>query len=229
LYLVKTPPLVQNLFPRFTWRMNKNVATPQQQKVLYLTFDDGPIPEVTPWVLQQLARYNAKATFFCVGENVCKNTQIFNDVLNAGHSVGNHTYNHRNGWTTPLNDYLDNVAQCAAFVSSNLFRPPYGRLSPKQSQALHQEYNIVMWDVLSGDFDANLSPINCLQNVIKHTQAGSILLFHDSIKASRNLFYALPRVLAHFSELGYVFQALPMQNTTAQNSLIGTNAVALAV
>ena len=224
MYLVKTPPLVQNLFPRFMWRMNKTVATPQQQKVLYLTFDDGPIPEVTPWVLQQLARFNAKATFFCVGENVCKNTKIFNDVLDAGHSVGNHTYNHRNGWATPLHDYLDNVAQCAAFVPSNLFRPPYGRLSPKQSQALHKEYSIVMWDVLSGDFDANLSPINCFQNVVKHTQAGSILLFHDSIKASRNLFYALPRVLAHFSELGYVFQALPMQN----NNIATNHTLALA-
>jgi peptidoglycan-N-acetylglucosamine deacetylase len=214
LYLVKTPPLVQNLFPRFTWRVEKGAAA-AQQKVIYLTFDDGPVPEVTPWVLQQLALYNAHATFFCVGENVCKHTTIFNDVLMAGHSVGNHTYNHRNGWTTPLNDYLDNVAQCAAFVPSNLFRPPYGRLSLKQSHALHAAYDIVMWDVLSGDFDMNLQPENCLQNVIKHTQAGSILLFHDSIKASRNLFYALPRVLAHFSNLGYVFHALPMKNALA--------------
>jgi peptidoglycan-N-acetylglucosamine deacetylase len=221
LYLVKTPPLVQNLFPRYTWRMEKN-AIAAAQKVIYLTFDDGPVPEVTPWVLSQLAEYGAKATFFCVGDNVCRNTAIYDAVVAAGHSVGNHTFNHRNGWNTPVEDYLDNVAQCAEVVDSNLFRPPYGRLSPRQAHSLLSQYNIILWDVLSGDFDSALSPENCAKNVIKHTQPGSILLFHDSIKASRNLFYALPRVLAHFSDLGYSFQALPMQK--AEQMAMGQSA-----
>ena len=197
--------------------MPQNVVQPAS-KIIYLTFDDGPVPEVTPWVLSQLAQYNALATFFCVGDNVRRNTDIFNEVVEAGHSVGNHTFNHLNGWSTPAKTYLDNVAECAAFVSSNLFRPPYGRVSARQAQVLHRDYEIVMWDVLSGDFDQTLQPENCYENVIKHTRSGSILLFHDSIKASRNLFYALPRVLAYFSQLGYQFKALPMKSTQNQTN-----------
>lgn len=203
MYLVKTPKIVQRLFPRMVWCLPCDVPT------LYLTFDDGPIPEVTPWVLNVLAQYGAKATFFCVGENVDKYPHIYEQVKKAGHALGNHTYNHLNGWVTNESDYLLNVQQCAKRVSSNLFRPPYGRLRLGQANRIHHEYEIIMWDVLSGDFDAQLKPEDCFENVIKYTQNGSIIVFHDSIKASKNLMFALPKVLAHFHANGYRFEVIP--------------------
>ena len=206
MYLVKTPRLLQTIFPRYTWRV------PAKEKVIYLTFDDGPIPEITPWVLEQLSRFRAKATFFCVGDNICKNTDIFDELLRQGHSVGNHTFNHLNGWQSKTHDYLDNVAECAAVTKSSLFRPPYGRLRLTQALSLHREYNIVMWDVLSGDFDPMLSPEDCLANVVENARRGSIIVFHDSLKAAKNLFYTLPRVLEHFANMGYRFEALPQQS-----------------
>ncbi len=202
MYLVKTPGFIQDLFPNFTWKV------PTQEKIIYLTFDDGPIPEVTPWVLDQLAQYKAKGTFFCVGENVQKNQDVFQEVINQGHSVGNHTYNHLNGWGSDNIPYFHNIRHCARLVNSSLFRPPYGRLMPKQAQFLQRHYRIIMWDVLSGDFDINISKEQCLQNVVSKAKSGSIVVFHDSLKAQAKLKYVLPKVLEYFHQQGFRFEAL---------------------
>ena len=202
MYLVKTPRLIQNLLPTFTWRI------PTEEKVLYLTFDDGPIPEVTPWVLDTLRQFNAKATFFCVGDNVKKNPSVFQQVLAEGHAVGNHTFNHLNGWDSENISFFHNVRHCAKLVKSSLFRPPYGRLTPKQTQFLTRHYQIVMWDVLSGDFDQTISKEDCLSNVMASTKRGSIIVFHDSQKAAERMMYTLPRLLEHFAAKGYRFESL---------------------
>lgn len=202
-YLVKTPNIVQSLWPRFLWRM------PTQERVLYLTFDDGPIPEVTPWVLDVLKAFGAKATFFCVGENVRRYPDIYQRILAEGHSTGNHTYNHLNGWKTKTLDYLRNVRRCAHLVQSNLFRPPYGRLSPCQHASLERHYTIVLWDVLSGDFDQNVDARQCLENVVENAVSGSIIVLHDNIKTAEKLRFVLPELLRHFTQQGYRFERLP--------------------
>jgi peptidoglycan/xylan/chitin deacetylase (PgdA/CDA1 family) len=202
MYLVKTPLFIQRLFPNFTWRI------PERGKILYLTFDDGPIPEVTTWVIQQLRQYRAQATFFCVGENVSKHPAIYQQLVEEGHALGNHTYNHLNGWASDNVPYFLNVRRCAHLVPSQLFRPPYGRLMPKQAEFLQQHYRIVMWDVLSGDFDENISREQCLTNVLNYAKKGSIIVFHDSLKAWDKLQYVLPKVLEHFSSKGYIFKRL---------------------
>ena len=202
MYLVRTPRLIQNLIPSYTW------SIPTEEKVLYLTFDDGPIPEITPWVLETLKKFNAKATFFCVGDNVKANPSVFKQVLAEGHAVGNHTFNHVNGWDSDNIPYFHNVRHCAKLVKSTLFRPPYGRLTPKQTQFLTRHYDIVMWDVLSGDFDQNISKEEVLKNVISATKRGSIIVFHDSLKAAERMKYALPRALEHFAAKGYRFETL---------------------
>ena len=202
MYLVKTPKIIQNLFPNFTWKV------PTKEKVIYLTFDDGPNPEVTPWVLEQLAEYNAKATFFAVGEEVDKHPEVLQQVVAAGHTTGNHTYNHVSGWASDNIPFFHNTRRCARLVNSTLFRPPFGRLKPKQAQFLQRHYRIVMWDVLSGDFDNNITNEQCLANVTKNAEAGSIVVFHDSAKAKDKLQYVLPKVPAHFAAQGYTFEQL---------------------
>jgi peptidoglycan-N-acetylglucosamine deacetylase len=202
MYLTRTPRLIQNLMPAYTWRV------PTDEKIIYLSFDDGPIPDVTPWVLDTLKQYNAKATFFCVGDNVKKHPSVFQHILADGHAVGNHTFNHLSGWDTENIAYFHNIRHCARVVKSALFRPPYGRLTPKQTQFLARHYQIVMWDVLSGDFDTTISEEACLQNVLAGTRRGSIVVFHDSLKAADNMMYALPRVLSHFAARGYRFESL---------------------
>ena len=214
MYWVKTPHFIQSLFPHFTWRI------PTQEKELYLTFDDGPIPEVTPWVLEQLEAYQAKATFFCVGDNIRKHPEVFQQVLKAGHSVGNHTFNHLNGWSADNLVYLRNIRKCATQVRNPLFRPPYGKMKPKQAQFLQRHYRIVMWDILSGDFDPEVTPEQCLANVINNAGPGSIIVFHDSLKAESKLTYALPKVLEHFSAEGYSFQALKTQSEPKSTGLL---------
>lgn len=205
MYLVKTPFFIQNLFPNFTWRI------PTVEKVLYLTFDDGPIPELTPWVLEQLKLYNAKATFFCVGDNIGKYPEVFQQVIDADHTIGNHTFNHLNGWATDNIPYFHNVRRGANQSNSLLFRPPYGRLKPKQAQFLQRHYQIVMWDVLSGDFDQKISSVQCLNNVVNNANEGSIVVFHDNLKAEEHLKFVLPRVLEYFARQGYTFKALTKQ------------------
>ena len=205
MYLIKTPHFIQNLFPHFTWRI------PTEEKQIFLTFDDGPIPEVTPWVLEQLEKYNAKATFFCVGDNIQKNPEIFQQVKNAGHAIGNHTMNHINGWVSENLTYFHNIRQGARQAKSVLFRPPYGRITPKQTQFLLRHYRIVMWDVLSGDFDNTNSPEQVLRNVVQNAGPCSIVVFHDNIKSQERLEYALPRMLEHFTSEGYTFDSLNAQ------------------
>lgn len=213
MYLVKIPKFIQRLFPNYTWTL------PTTEKVLHLTFDDGPIPEVTPWVLETLQPYDAKATFFCVGDNVRKHPEVLREVIAKGHSVGNHTYHHLNGWSTEPLPYFHNVRHCAELLQTELFRPPYGRLRPKQAQFLQRHYQIVMWDVLSGDFDPNLSEDDCLRNVTRNAGPGSIVVFHDSLKAEAKLRYVLPRVLKHFAALGYRFEAIVPKSQVIETPL----------
>jgi peptidoglycan/xylan/chitin deacetylase (PgdA/CDA1 family) len=205
MYLVKTPWLLKKLYPALTWE------TSPHDRCIYLTFDDGPIPIVTPFVLNILKQYNAKATFFCIGDNINKHPHIFEQVKADGHSIGNHTYNHLNGWQTDDKTYLDNFLMTDELTDANLFRPPYGRIKRSQIKLLKQtkpDLQFIMWDVLSGDFDINLQPEQCLQNVLQHTTRGSVVLFHDSLKAFNRLEYALPKAMEVWSEAGYVFNAL---------------------
>lgn len=178
---------------------------------IFLTFDDGPIPIVTPFVLNILREHNAKATFFCIGDNVNKHPDIYEQVKNDGHAIGNHTYNHLNGWGTADKVYLENTLKNDNLLHTNLFRPPYGRIKRSQVSLLKKErpeMQFIMWDVLSGDFDIKLEPEKCLQNVLKYTRPGSIIVFHDSLKAFPRLEYVLPRAMKVWEEKGYAFESL---------------------
>jgi len=203
MYLVKTPWWLKKLFSSaLTWK----VAA--QENEIFLTFDDGPHPTITPFVLDLLRKYNAKATFFCIGKNVQQYHDVFRQILDEGHRVGNHTHNHLNGWKTSDKEYLENIFLAKKYIDSNLFRPPYGRISRFQIQQLKPAFDIIMWDVLSGDFDINLSPQKCLQNVVSHTSPGSVIVFHDSEKAFPRLNYALPKALEYFTEKGFVMEGI---------------------
>lgn len=191
-------------YPLLTWQIKTD------EKVIYLTFDDGPHETATPFVLNILKKYNAKATFFCIGKNVQLHSEIYERIINEGHSVGNHTFNHLNGWKVNDENYLSDIKNASAVIQSKLFRPPYGRIKKSQAKILQPNYNIIMWSVLSGDFDVNLSPQKCLNNVIKNTAKGSIVVFHDSAKAMERLAFALPKTLEYFSEKGYVFKSITM-------------------
>jgi peptidoglycan/xylan/chitin deacetylase (PgdA/CDA1 family) len=206
-YFIKTPWLVQQFFLSYTWRM------PAADNAIYLTFDDGPHPTITPWVLDQLKKYNAQATFFCIGKNVAQHPDIYQRIITEGHAVGNHTQHHLNGWKTDTEAYLKDVAKASTIIDSTLFRPPYGKIKRRQAKSiLHgnnlQKMQVIMWDVLSADFDKNMSPEKCLQHVMQHATAGSIIVFHDSEKAYRNLFYVLPKVLQLFSEKGSLLRKI---------------------
>jgi peptidoglycan-N-acetylglucosamine deacetylase len=231
--MFRIPSILPWLFPQLTWRVDT------QQKELFLTFDDGPIPGPTEFVLNELKKYQAKATFFCIGDNIHKHPKVFERIISEGHQIGNHTFNHMKGWGTSTEKYVMNVEQCAMEIANwlpvpgfqfpvsssgssftgnrhpgtcPLFRPPYGRIRPKQINALKSKYQIVMWDVLTSDYSQSLSPERCLAGSIKATRAGSIIVFHDSLKAEKNMTYALPRFLQHFSSLGYSFNTLPLIN-----------------
>lgn len=208
-YWVKTGWLIKKLFPKFVWSIKTN------QKVVYLTFDDGPIPEATDFVLDQLKAFHAKATFFCIGNNIRQNPDIFRRILENGHAFGNHTFNHWNGWKTPENDYLENVRLCQDEIDaltedrSRLMRPPYAKVTSAQANRLRQlGYKIVMWDVLSADFDQTITPEKCLENVLGNIRPGSIVIFHDSQKALRNMSFALPKTLEFLKKNGYECAAL---------------------
>ena len=207
-YWVKTHQIVKWLLPYFVWDM------PSRENTVYLTFDDGPTPEITAWVLDQLAQYEFKASFFCIGQNISDNPQIFSKIVEAGHAVGNHTHNHVNGWHTDAEAYMENVAKCvsemsALGVTTNLFRPPYGKLLHAQTVSLRNDgYKIIMWDILSADFDERISPEQCLKNVLQHINSGSIIIFHDSVKAFKNLEYVLPKTLEYIKNKGFKCAAI---------------------
>lgn len=204
MYLVKTPWLLKKIYPTLIW--DKNITN---TNAIYLTFDDGPHPIATPFVLDVLKEYNAKATFFCIGKNVEQYPEIYEKIIAEGHSTGNHTHNHFNGFKTDDNDYIKNVKQATEHISSSLFRPPYGRITRFQAKLIQQlGFKIIMWDVLSGDFDIKLSKEKCLANVLLNTKNGSIIVFHDSEKAFKKLEYALPKTLAHLSANGFTFRTL---------------------
>jgi peptidoglycan-N-acetylglucosamine deacetylase len=199
MFLVKPPVLVTKLFNKLIWNI------PNDEKKIFLTFDDGPVPETTEWILNILDFYQAKATFFCVGENVRKHQHLYNKYPEQGHSVGNHTFNHMKGWKHSNANYFENIETAENLIHSQLFRPPHGRLKYSQKEYLKKNYYIIMWDVLSRDYDATISKEACYLNVVNHAKEGSIIVFHDSVKASANMMYALPKVLEYFSNLGYRF------------------------
>jgi len=206
-YFVKTPGWLKRIYDSYIW------SIPVNDKILYLTFDDGPHPEATPFVLKELKKHNALATFFCIGKNVVSYQGIYKQIINEGHSVGNHTYNHLNGWKTNNDDYLKDIALASLEIDSDLFRPPYGRITSFQAKNLKpvmkgKDPRVIMWDVLSADFDVDCTPQQCLANVLLASVPGSIIVFHDSEKALPKLAYTLPRILNHFSEKGYLFKSL---------------------
>lgn len=195
MYLIQTPKLLRALAPSYAeW----SIPVQAQDPVVYLTFDDGPHPTATPFVLDQLAHYDAKGTFFCIGKNVVEYPQVYARILQEGHSAGNHTHNHLKGWTSQTKAYIENTLQAAQFIDSKLFRPPYGRIKRMQAAQLHEMgYRLIMWSLLSADFDTALEPKRCLENVVFHLKPGDIVVFHDSQKAWDRMSYALPRVLEH--------------------------------
>lgn len=234
LHWTKTSKFIQKLFPNYLWKIKND------ENKIYLTFDDGPIPNVTEWVLDVLKKENIKATFFCIGENIKKNPKIFKRIINEGHATGNHTFNHLNGWKTNTNEYIENFELCvemmeegsekiddgnSKFISkhsklntehstlkteqSYLFRPPYGKIKPSQALEIRNKgYKIIMWDILSYDFNLKITPEVCLNNVIKNTRTGSIIVFHDSLKAQKNMQYALPKAIQKLKEKGFDFDVI---------------------
>lgn len=209
---VKTNRFIKWIFPKYIWDI-KNV-----DNKIYLTFDDGPIPEITEWILDILNKYEVKATFFCIGDNIEKHPEVFQKVIQNGHSIGNHTFNHLKGWNFSTEEYIENTLQCEKAITSNseivnlkskIFRPPYGKIKPSQSNILRKlGYKIIMWDVLSVDYDKKISPEQCLENIIQNTVSGSIIACHDSLKAFKNLEYALPKAIEYLKNKGFVFERI---------------------
>lgn len=199
--------LFRIIYPHFEWLRPLDF-----ENTVYLTFDDGPVPEATDFVLQTLKKYNVKATFFCVGDNIKKHPDIFNKVVSDGHTCGNHTYNHLNGRKNDTHTYIENIRKCQELLpeisGKPLFRPPYGRLKKNQIKLIQKNYRIIMWDVLTQDYNASLEKEKCLKSAIKATENGSIVLFHDSMKAYDNLRYVLPRYIEKTLSLGYQFKTL---------------------
>ena len=201
-YLVRTPSWIKKVYPAHVW----DIKTDMNE--LFMSFDDGPHPEHTGFVLDELKKYNAKATFFCIGKNVLAYPEMYKRIIEEGHAVGNHTFNHLNGWKTRDDLYLEDIDIAAKYIDSNLFRPPYGRISLFQlKQLMKPRYNLhtIMWTVLSGDFDTGITPERCLQNVLLHSKKGSIIVFHDSEKAAERMTFTLPKVLEYFAEKGFEF------------------------
>jgi peptidoglycan-N-acetylglucosamine deacetylase len=200
--IVRPPEFLKKYYHKFIWNIDTN------SNEIYLTFDDGPIPGPTEFVLDQLKLFDAHATFFCVGNNVRKNPHLYQRILNEGHATGNHTMNHVNGWMSSTEKYINEVSEAEPFIDSKLFRPPYGRIRKQQSEVLLNKYKIIMWDVLSYDFSTSVTPTQCLSNVIGNSKQGSIIVFHDSVKAFPNLEYALPKCLEFFTNAGFQFKTL---------------------
>jgi peptidoglycan/xylan/chitin deacetylase (PgdA/CDA1 family) len=210
---ITTPKILRMFYPSFLWEM------PKGEKKLYITFDDGPHPTITPQVLEILKKFNAKATFFCVGNNVKKYKETFELIKKEGHSVGSHTFNHERGWKTKTKDYVNSVKEACNLIQSPLFRPPHGRIKFSQVRALNKKFRIsesqnlkiVAWTVISYDWDKSLTPDDCFNNVIKNADDGSIIVFHDSEKAVNNMIPALNKVLEYYTDKGYTFEKLGMK------------------
>ena len=212
-YWIKTNAIIKKIFSNYIWDI------PNNEKKIYLTFDDGPTPEITDWILSQLKTHSAKATFFCIGNNIKKYPDLFNKLISNGHSIGNHTFDHVNGWQLNKMSYIENIKRCEEATSthaeipnfkSSLFRPPYGKIKAGQARQLIKEgYKIIMWDVLSADFDRSISPEQCLENVVSNITSGSIVVFHDSKKAFKNLQYVLPKALDFIKEKGFKCEVIP--------------------
>jgi peptidoglycan/xylan/chitin deacetylase (PgdA/CDA1 family) len=194
------------LYPGSVWKVKTT------NKSVYLTFDDGPIPEVTPWVLHQLEAYQAQATFFCIGNNVEKNPDVFNLVLKGGHAIGNHTFHHLKGWNVSDDEYLSDINKASQFISSSLFRPPYGKIKLSQARKVSRTHQIIFWDVLSYDFDNTQTPEAIIRRVKKQTRNGSIIVFHDSVKAWPRLQIVLPEILKWLNDEGFALKALPINS-----------------
>ncbi|QKX05134.1 polysaccharide deacetylase family protein [Aquimarina sp. TRL1] len=208
----KTPKIIKKIFSGCIWDYSNT-----HKKHIHLTFDDGPIPDVTEFVLDELKKYNARATFFCIGDNINKHPSVFKRILSEGHSIGNHTMNHLQAWKTPTDTYVNNIILCEKQINSHckrmqqpkLFRPPHGQITLKTYRAIKKMgYKIILWDVLSKDWEASIDREVCSLKTIKHTEEGSIVVFHDSLKAANNMKYALPKVLAHFHKNGYTFNSI---------------------
>lgn len=200
--MLKKEHIAAKIFRDLTWHFAG------KDNELFLTFDDGPTPEITPWVLTTLKEFNARATFFCIGKNVKKHPDLYNQILNEGHSVGNHSYAHIKGWKTSSKKYVESVQKAAQLIDSDLFRPPHGKIRPQQIGQLKKDFKIIMWDVFAKDYDNKLDKEKCLKNVLEFSESGSIIVFHDTLKAEKNLKYVLPKVLKHFSEQGFVFNPI---------------------
>ena len=211
-FILKYPWILKKLYPK---RLSKITA----ENTLFLTFDDGPIPEITPWVLNLLEKHSAKATFFCIGDNVRKHPEVFQKIKAKGHAIGNHTFNHLDGWNTSTSDYIENFKKAEEIIESQLqqkliseeklFRPPYGKIKNKQAAKItNLGYRIVMWDVITGDYDKTYSAKKCLKNTRNLIKSGSIIVFHDSLKAEKNLKYVLPKILEEYAQKGWKFEAL---------------------
>ena len=212
-FWTKTNYFIKGIFSNYVWDIANN------ENKVYLTFDDGPTPKVTEWTLEQLKKHNAKATFFCIGNNIEEYSDIFRKIIEDGHATGNHTFDHLNGWKTDNQEYFENIKDCTSSIFLNsrinknqpttdnrqLFRPPYGKIKPSQSKKLRAlGYKIIMWDIISYDFNPEITPQKCLENVLLNVRSGSIIVFHDSVKAEQNLKYALPRTLKFLQEKGFV-------------------------
>ncbi len=203
---IEQPPLLYRiLFPEAVWRIKR-----KKRKVIYLTFDDGPIPEVTPWVLDVLDHYGIKATFFSVGDNVRRHPELLEKIKRRGHSWGNHTMNHLQGFKVTSRNYLRNIKEADNLIDSNLYRPPHGIMRWSQAKVIKDHFNIIMYDLVTRDYSKKLNGEQVLNNVKKFARNGSIIVFHDSLKAERNLRYALPRAIEWLKEQGYEFEAINM-------------------
>jgi peptidoglycan-N-acetylglucosamine deacetylase len=200
--IAKIPPFLSRIFRSLTWDL------PAVDKTVYLTFDDGPTPVVTDWVLEQLDSYRAGATFFCLGCNVKNHPEIYEKILAAGHAVGNHSFSHKKGFRSSVTSYVADVDRAGELIGSKLFRPPYGRILPGQVRSLRERYRIIMWSVLSVDYNRKVPGPQVVKNVLENVRPGSIIVFHDSVKASKNLYHALPEVLKYLAREGYEMKVL---------------------
>jgi len=202
MYFVKTPLIVKLLYQNRTWMIRNT------DKKIFITFDDGPEPEVTPFILEILNRYNAKATFFCLGKKVLRNQTLVEKIRENSHTIGNHSFHHSAGNKISVFEFIQEIEKCNALIHSKYYRPPYGKINRRQIRAIKEQYKIILWDVLPGDFDHRISKEKCLSRSINNTKSGSIIVFHDNLKSKEKVLYVLPHYLEHFSKLGYTFEAL---------------------